>query len=73
MDYNFNFLSGNVNRLNLSKKRIERLNTSGRKLQIMEYYSYRKLIPFMTLSSIGMKILKVNCFFHMEPQIPVAS
>ena len=29
----------------------------------MEYYSYKKLIPLMKLSSTGMTILKVNFFF----------
>ena len=53
----------------LQKSKLKCLNTVGRKLQIMEYYSYRKLIPLMTLSSTGVTILKVDCFFHMEPQI----
>ena len=39
------------------------LDTLGNKSQIMEYYSYRKLIPLMTLSLTGVTILKVNCFF----------
>ena len=47
----------------LQKSEFKCLNTLGRKLQIMEYYSYKKLIPLMTLSSTGMTILKVNCFF----------
>ena len=34
----------------------------------------QEIIPFMTLSSTGVTILKVNCFFfHMEPQIHAAS
>ena len=33
------------------------------KRELMEYYSYKKLIPLMILSSTGMTILKVNCFF----------
>ena len=39
------------------------LDTLGRKSQIMEYYSYRKLIPLMTPSSTGVTILKLNYFF----------
>ena len=39
------------------------LDTLGNKSQIMEYYSYRKLIPLMTLSLTGGTVLKVNCFF----------
>ena len=38
--------------LNRQKSELKCLNTLGRKSQIMEYYSYRKLIPFMMLSSI---------------------
>ena len=38
------------------KSKLKCLNTLGRKLQIMEYYSYRKLIP-------DMSVLKVNRFF----------
>ena len=49
--------------LNREKSELKCLNTVGRKSQIMEYCSYRKLIPLMTLSSIGMTILKVNCSF----------
>ena len=72
--YNLNFLSNNVNELNSTKKKeLKCLNTLERKSQIMEHYSYRKLIPQMTLSSTGMTILKVNCFFHMEPQIHAVS
>ena len=33
------------------------------KRELMEYYSYKKLIPLMILSSTGVTILKVNCFF----------
>ena len=55
------------------KSELKCLNTLGRKSQIMEYHSYKKLIPLMTLSSTGVTILKVNCFFHMEPQIHAAS
>ena len=36
-------------------------------------YLYKKLIPLMILSSTGVAILKVNCFFHMEPQIHAVS
>ena len=45
------------------KSDLKCLNTLGRKSHMMEYYSYRKFIPFMTLSSTGVTILKVNCFF----------
>ena len=51
------------------KIKLKCLNTLGRISQIMEYYSYRKLIPLMTLSSIGITILKVNCFFSHETTI----
>ena len=40
------------------KRKLKCLNTSGRKLQRIEYYSYRKPIPLMTLSPIDGKILK---------------
>ena len=59
--------------LNRQKSELKCLNTLGRKLQIMEYYSCRRLIPLMALSSIGVTILKVDCFFHIDPQIPEAS
>ena len=36
-------------------------------------YLYKKLIPLMILSSTGVAILKVNCFFHMKPQIHAVS
>ena len=55
------------------KKELKCLNTLGRKSQIMEHYSYRKLITLMTLSSTDITILKMNCFFHMEPRIHAAS
>ena len=42
MVFNLNFLSNNV------KSELKCLNTSGGKSQIMEYYSYRKLIPHCT-------------------------
>ena len=38
------------------------MNTLGRKLKIIEFYSYKKLIPLMTLSSIAMTFLTVNYF-----------
>ena len=49
------------------KSELKCLHTLGRKSQIMRYYSYRKVIPLITVPSIGVTILKVNCFFHMEP------
>ena len=55
------------------KSELKCLNTLGRKLQILGYYSYKKLIPLMTLSLTGVTIFKVNCFFHMESQIHAAS
>ena len=51
------------------KIKLKCLNTLGRISQIMEYYSYRKLIPLMTLSSIGITILKVNSFSSHETTI----
>ena len=51
------------------KSELKCLNNLGRKSQIMGYYSSKKLIPLMTLSSTSVTILKVNYFFHMEPQI----
>ena len=73
MDYNLNFLSNNVNAVNLSKSELKCVNTSRRKSQMMQHYSYRKPIPLMPRSSIGITILKINYFFHMEPQIHAAS
>ena len=73
MNYNLNFLSNNVMGLIRQKSELKCLNTLGRKSQIMEYYSYRKLIPLMRLSSTGVTILKASCFFHMKPQIYAAS
>ena len=69
MGYNLNFLSNNVNGLNSSKKQIK----------IFEYF--REKIPnngilFLQEThwhQLAMMILKVNCFFHTEPQIHVAS
>ena len=55
------------------KSELKCSNTLGRKSQIMEYYSYKKLIPLMTLSATGVTTLKVNCFFHVEPQIHALS
>ena len=72
MGYNLNVLFNNVYGLNSSKKRIKMFEYFGRKLQIMRYYSYKKLIPLMTLSLTGVMIIKANCFFHMEPQIHTA-
>ena len=80
MDYNLKFLS-NVIELNFStttkkkkkKKELKRLNILGRKSQVIEYYSHRKLIPLMKRSLIGMAVLKVHCCFQTEPQIHVAS
>ena len=55
------------------KRDLNGLNTNGlKKSQIMEYYSDRKFTSLMAMSSIGLTILRVNCFFHMEPQIHVA-
>ena len=48
------------------KGKLKYFNALQRKPQIMEYYSYVKLIPLMTLSSINMKILRVDCFFHIN-------
>ena len=67
MGYNLKLLSKNFNGLNSSKTQIKTFKYLGKISQIMEYYSYRKLILLMTLSSIGVTILGVNCFFHMEP------
>lgn len=76
MGYNLKLLS-NVIELNFSKKKkeeeLKRLNIFGRKSQVMEHYSYRKLIPLIKRSSIGMAVLKVHCCFQTEPQIHVAS
>ena len=58
MGYKLNFLSNNVNGLNSSKSELKSLNTLGRKSQILGYYSYKKLVPLMTLSSTGVTILK---------------
>ena len=57
------------------KKELKCSDTLGKQFEIIEFFFfYRKLIPLMTLPSIGVTILKVNCFFfHMEPQIHVAS
>ena len=55
------------------KSELKHLSILGKKSQIIEYYSLSKLSLPMRLSSIGVMILTVNCFFHMEPQIPVAS
>ena len=46
------------------KSELKCLNTLGRKLQIMEYYSYWKLTPLMALPSISVTILRVKCFFE---------
>ena len=61
MGYNLNFLSSNVHGLNSSKKRIkmfeyfrEKITNNGI-LFLQETHS--------SLSSTGMTILKVNCFF----------
>ena len=53
------------------KSELKCLNILARKSQIID--SYKKLILVITLSSTGVTILKVNCFFHMEPQIHVVS
>ena len=45
------------------KSELKCLYTLGTKSQIMGYYSYKKLIPLITLSSTGVTILKVKCFF----------
>ena len=55
------------------KSELKYFNALGRKSEIIEYYSYRKLIPLMTLSSTGVTILKVNCVFRMKPQIYAVS
>ena len=73
MGYNLNFLSNNVNWLNSSKKRIkvfeyfrEKIANNGI-LFLEETHSSRDtVINCLT-------ILKVNCFFYMEPQIHAAS
>ena len=58
----------------LQKNELKFMNSLGRKSSVMEYHSHRKLIPLMTLSSIGLIILNVNClFFHIEPQIHAVS
>ena len=54
------------------EEELKRLNIFGRKSQVMEHYSYGKLIPLIKRSSIGMAVLKVHCF-QTEPQIHVAS
>ena len=72
MGYNLNFLSNNVNGLNSSKKRIKifeylkKIANNGT-LFLQETHSSNEL------SSTGVAILKVNCFFQMEPQIHVVS
>ena len=48
------------------KSKLKCINTLGRKSQIMEYYSYRKFVPLMTLSLIGVMILKENFFFFLS-------
>ena len=63
MGYNLNFLSNKKMGLIRQKIELKCLDTLGRKSQIMEYYSYRKLIPLMTPSSTGVTILKLNYFF----------
>ena len=45
------------------KKELKCLDTLGKQFEIIEFFFYRKLIPLMTLPSIGVTILKVNCFF----------
>ena len=72
MGSNLNFLSNNVNRLKSSKKQIKMFEyfrektTNNGILFLQETHSSH-------VSSIGMTILHVNCLFHKEPQIHVAS
>ena len=55
------------------KRELKRLNSFGRKLEIMGYYSYKKLIPLMTLTDWRDDFKGELFFFHMEPQIHAAS